>query len=129
MAKARDMRGALGASLKAEENRVAERKLDRFALAESVLGSTEEKTDKRLQPVIHEKVIRDSFSLPSDDYALLRALRDRGLKSGVHINKSELVRAGLQVLQALADSEFLSAIQRVQKLKTGRPTEKTVQTV
>ena len=106
MAKARDMRSALGASLKAEENRVAERKLDRFALAESVLASTEEKTDKRLQPVTREKVIRDSFSLPSDDYALLRSLRDRGLKSGVHINKSELVRAGLQVLQALADSEL-----------------------
>jgi hypothetical protein len=126
MAKGRDMRSALGASLKAEENRVAERKLDRFALAEAVLGSTEQKSEKRLQAPAHEKVIRDSFSLPSDDYGLLRALRDRGLKSGVHINKSELVRAGLQVLQALADSEFLSAIQRVQKLKTGRPTEKTV---
>lgn len=126
MAKARDIRSALGASLKAEENRVAERKLDRFALAESVLRSTDEKTDERLQPVAHEKVIRDSFSLPSDDYALLRSLRDRGLKSGVHINKSELVRAGLQILQALTDSEFLSAVQRVQKLKTGRPAEKRV---
>jgi hypothetical protein len=126
MAKTRDMRSALGASLKAEENRVAERKLDRFALAEAVLGSTEDKTDKQLQSNTREKVIRDSFSLPSDDYARLRLLRDRGLKCGVHINKSELVRAGLQVLQTLPDSEFLDAVQRVQKLKTGRPAEKTV---
>ena len=125
MAKARDMRSALGASLKAEENRVAERKLDRFALADAVLGSTDENAKKRPQPP-HEKVIRDSFSLPSDDYVLLRTLRDRGLKSGVHVNKSELVRAGLQVLQALPESEFLAAIQRLQKLKTGRPIEKMV---
>ena len=126
MAKARDMRSALGASLQAEQNRVVERKLDRFALAEAVLGSTDEKAEKRASSAVHEKVIRDSFSLPSADYGLLGSLRDRGLKSGVHINKSELVRAGLQVLQRFSDAQFLEAVQRVQKLKTGRPAEKTV---
>lgn len=120
MAKSRDMRSALGASLKAEETRVAERKLDRFALAEAVLASveTEEKSKgKSSQPT----VIRDSFSFPPDDYALLRVLRDRGLKAGVSVNKSELVRAGLQILDSLTPSEFMAVIERLQRVKTGRP--------
>jgi len=74
----------------------------------------------------HERVIRDSFTLPANDYGLLSSLRERGLKAGVHANKSELVRAGLRVLAGLNDKDLIVALEKVEKIKTGRPTEKTV---
>jgi len=129
--KARDIRSALGSSLKAEENRVADRKLDRFARAEAVMeASGAGKADlQEFSAVEHQRVIRDSFSLPANDYALISTLRERGLKAGVHATKSELVRAGLRILLEMNDTDFLSALQRIEKIKTGRPAERTASTV
>ena len=109
--KARDIRSALGSSLRAEESRVADRKLDRFARAEAVMeASGAGKIDVPETPAVeHQRVIRDSFSLPANDYALISTLRERGLKAGVHATKSELVRAGLRVLLEMKEAEFLSA--------------------
>lgn len=123
--KARDIRSALGSSLRAEESRVADRKLDRFARAEAVMEASG--VGKGETPAIeHHRVIRDSFSLPANDYALISTLRERGLKSGVHATKSELVRAGLRVLLELKEAEFLAALEKIEKVKTGRPSERTV---
>jgi Arc/MetJ-type ribon-helix-helix transcriptional regulator len=123
--KARDIRSALGSSLRAEESRVADRKLDRFARAEAVMEASG--VGKVETPAIeHQRVIRDSFSLPANDYGLISTLRERGLKSGVHATKSELVRAGLRVLLELKEAEFLSALEKIEKVKTGRPSERTV---
>lgn len=129
MAKARDIKSALGSSMRAEESRATDRKLDRFARAEAVLeksGAGEpQNTDIPDTPAVeHQRVIRDSFSLPASDYAIISALRDRALKAGVQANKSELVRAGLRVLQEMKEADFLAAIQRIEKIKTGRPSDK-----
>jgi hypothetical protein len=121
---ARDIKSALGLSMKAEESRVAERKLDRFARAEAAMeagtGVSQSPTPE------HQRVIRDSFTLPANDYAILSTLRERALKAGVHATKSELMRAGLQMLLGINEAEFLSALQRLEKIKTGRPTDRTV---
>src|SRR4051794_26221903 len=105
--KARDIRSALGSSLRAEENRVADRKLDRFARAEAVMeASGAGKVEApEIPPVEHQRVIRDSFSLPANDYAFIQTLQERGLKAGVHATKSELVRAGLRMLLEMKDGE------------------------
>jgi Arc/MetJ-type ribon-helix-helix transcriptional regulator len=121
---ARDIKSALGLSMKAEESRVAERKLDRFARAEAAMEAGV--ADSQSQPPEHQRVIRDSFTLPANDYALLSSLRERGLKAGIHITKSEFVRAGLQMLLKADEAEFLLALQRLEKVKTGRPIERTV---
>jgi hypothetical protein len=127
--KARDIRTALGSSLRAEESRVADRKLDRFARAEAVIEAAREgKAANNAEPIAveHQRVIRDSFSLPASDYGLISTLRNRGLKAGVHATKSELVRAGLRVLVQMTDAQFVSAIQTVEKIKTGRPSGSTI---
>ena len=122
MGKARDIRSALGSSMRAEESRATDRKLDRFARAEAVLEKTGAgqpgNTDR---PAEHQRVIRDSFSLPVSDYALISALRQRALKAGIQANKSELVRAGLRLLHEMTEADFLAAVQRIDKIKTGRP--------
>jgi hypothetical protein len=131
MAKPRDMRTALGSSMRAEESRAVDRKLDRFARAEAVLKASgaEKQASTDAPAVQHQRVIRDSFSLPANDYGLIGILRERALKAGVQANKSELVRTGLRVLVEMKDSEFLLAVQRVEKIKTGRPAEKKYDTV
>jgi len=125
------MRTALGSSMRAEESRVVDRKLDRFARAEAVLETSgaEKQANSDTPAVEHQRVVRDSFSLPANDYALIGTLRERALKAGLQTNKSELVRAGLRVLIEMKDSEFVSVIQSVEKIKTGRPAEKKPRTV
>lgn len=123
--KARDIKSALGSSMRAEESHVADRRLDRFARAEAVMEATGAGKSEVAEPAEHRRVIRDSFSLPTNDYALLSTLRERGLKAGVHATKSELIRAGLRVLLEMKEHEFLSALQRLEKVKTGRPSDRT----
>lgn len=67
------------------------------------------------------KLIRDSFTLPEDDYALFAALKQRALKGGVEVKKSELLRAGLGMLARSSEAEFLGAVGLVERIKTGRP--------
>jgi hypothetical protein len=67
------------------------------------------------------KLVRDSFTIPKDEYQVLESLKGRGLGLGQHVRKSELLRAGIQALAAMNDRAFLKAIGGVPTLKTGRP--------
>lgn len=67
------------------------------------------------------KMVRDSFTMPETDYAQLAELKKKCLQSGIHVKKSELLRAGLVGLSKLSDSALLKAVEQVEKLKTGRP--------
>jgi len=67
------------------------------------------------------KLVRDSFTIPKDEYVVLAALKSRALGLGQHVRKSELLRAGIQALAGLDDGAFLKAVGAVPTLKTGRP--------
>jgi len=67
------------------------------------------------------KLVRDSFTIPKDEYAVLAALKARALALGQRARKSELLRAGIQVLAGMDDGAFLAAVGAVPTLKTGRP--------
>jgi len=67
------------------------------------------------------KLVRDSFTFPAADHARLGELKQRALKSGREIKKSELLRAGLTALVAMPDAAFLAALDGVERIKTGRP--------
>jgi len=66
-------------------------------------------------------MIRDSFTLPEGDYAMLAELKKKCLEAGVHVKKSELMRAGLLHLSKLNQSVLLQAVAQVEIIKTGRP--------
>ena len=76
-------------------------------------------------PVPSSKVVNavllDGVSLPAAEYALFGTLKQRALKSGHEVKKSELLRAGLASLAALPDSALLKALQGIDRLKPGRP--------
>jgi hypothetical protein len=67
------------------------------------------------------KVIRDSFSFPEQDYEKISELKKVCLAAGVHIKKSEILRAGLHLLSALTIEQLKEAVGQVEQVKTGRP--------
>ena len=67
------------------------------------------------------KLVRDSFTIPKDEYAAIEALKLRTGTLGSAAKKSELLRAGLKLLAGLTDAGLLQALQAVPALKTGRP--------
>lgn len=67
------------------------------------------------------KLVRDSFTIPKDEYAVIEALKQRATTLAQPVKKSELLRAGLKVLADLSDSALRSALQAVPSIKTGRP--------
>jgi len=67
------------------------------------------------------KLVRDSFTIPKDEYAALAALKSRALGLGQYARKSELLRAGIRALAGMDDGAFLKAVAAVPTLKTGRP--------
>lgn len=68
-----------------------------------------------------EKVVRDSFTMPKSDYEKITALKNKCLEAGVSIKKSELLRAGLLMLESAAPERLLAAVSSVETVKTGRP--------
>jgi hypothetical protein len=67
------------------------------------------------------KMVRDSFTFPKLEYAVLDTLKLRAAKLGKPVKKTELLRAGLKAIAALSDTALLAALQAVPSLKTGRP--------
>jgi hypothetical protein len=80
--------------------------------------TTAEQKSKRVKK---EKVVRDSFTMPKSDYEKLAALKQKCLDSGVAVKKSELLRAGLLLLEGVPIARLLDAISAVETVKTGRP--------
>ena len=69
------------------------------------------------------KLVRDSFTFPENDYALLAILKQRALSAGHEIKKSELLRAGLSTLAAMPEASLIEALNGVERIKTGRPSK------
>lgn len=67
------------------------------------------------------KLVRDSFTIPKSEYAVLQALKERALQMKRPTKKSEVLRAGINALKAMSDRAFLAALEAVPSLKTGRP--------
>ena len=67
------------------------------------------------------KLVRDSFTIPKSEFAVLEELKQRAAKLARPVKKSELIRAGIKALAALSNAAFLTALNQVPTIKTGRP--------
>ena len=84
------------------------------------------KADTTAQPAAETKLkkpklIRDSFTFPKDEYQAIAGLKQKALGLKHSAKKSEILRAGLKLLNSLNDKAFLAALTNVPALKTGRP--------
>ncbi len=87
------------------------------AAAKPAPAPAAEKPAKTKKP----KMVRDSFTIPKDEYAVIESLKQRSGKLSQTAKKSELLRAGLKLLSGLSDAALLQALQAVPSIKTGRP--------
>ncbi len=118
---ARSLKNSLSEQRRAEKSKYNDIE-NRFAKAEKLFDQETEITGQ-IEIKIHsqEKVIRDTFTIPSKEYKLIGFCKERLLKKGFNINKSELIRAGLILLNKLSDEELLQSCKQIEKVKTGRP--------
>jgi len=85
--------------------------------------SSSEAAADTAQPLIVQmpKLVRDSFTIPKDEYAGIDTLKERSVALGRPAKKSELLRAGLMALLALSPNALHAALEAVPTIKTGRP--------
>jgi hypothetical protein len=67
------------------------------------------------------KLVRDSFTMPKAEYAVIEHLKRRASVLERPAKKSELLRAGIKTLNTLSDQALLAALRAVPTIKTGRP--------
>ncbi len=77
------------------------------------------KKDKKAEGKV--KVVRDSFTMPQADYDLIAELKLKAQTAGLHVKKSELLRAGLQAMAKLTVAQLKRTVAGLEKIKTGRP--------
>ncbi len=88
--------------------------------------ATTKKTAKATEPVKatkakKAKLVRDSFTIPKNEYVVIDSLKKRAIASGQAVKKSELLRAGIKALAAMSEIQFKAALSNVPPIKTGRP--------
>jgi hypothetical protein len=86
-----------------------------------IAAKPEKKHKKEKKADSKVKVVRDSFTMPQSDYDLIATLKQKASKAGLHVKKSELLRAGLQALSKLPAAQLQKVLSGLEKIKTGRP--------
>lgn len=89
------------------------------ATVKVVVSKPEKKIKRKVEDKV--KVVRDSFTMPQADYDIIAEMKEKVLKAGLHVKKSELLRAGLQVLSTLTVAQLKQTLSGLEKIKTGRP--------
>jgi hypothetical protein len=88
-------------------------------VAKSVVKAAPQKAAKKTKHKM--KVVRDSFTMPQNEYARIAEIKDICLKAKMHVKKSEVLRAGLILLAELNQGQLKRALGGLEKIKTGRP--------
>lgn len=88
--------------------------------SKAVVAAKPEKT-AALHKAKKDKLVRDSFTIPKTEYAVIDELKQRAAKLNSPVKKSELLRAGIKILATLSNAALLTALAQVPTIKTGRP--------
>lgn len=67
------------------------------------------------------KLVRDSFSMPEAEYAVLGAVKKACLKAGIEVKKSELLRIGVALIRKMDVAALKGVLATLPPLKAGRP--------
>ncbi|HEX5374193.1 MAG TPA: hypothetical protein VFW84_15815, partial [Aquabacterium sp.] len=71
------------------------------------------------------KIVRDSFTMPEADFALIDRIKLRAIEWKHPVKKSEVLRAALQALNALPDARVKALLSGLADIKKGRPKKAT----
>jgi hypothetical protein len=90
-------------------------------------ASTQAKQAKPVKPAKSDKpgkaakVIRDSFTMPQSDFAIIDRIKLRAIEWKQPVKKSEVLRAALHALEALGDAKVRALLAALEPIKKGRP--------
>jgi hypothetical protein len=79
------------------------------------------KPDKPAKAPKPPKVVRDSFTMPATDFAIIDRIKLRAIEWNHPVKKSEVLRAGLKALEALSDAKVRVLLEGLDPIKKGRP--------
>jgi hypothetical protein len=68
-----------------------------------------------------QKLVRDGFTMPAGDFALIARLKQTAVEAKRETKKSELLRAGLHVLASLDAKALVATLNALEPIKVGRP--------
>ncbi|MBQ5962967.1 hypothetical protein [Massilia sp. ZL223] len=101
------------------------------AAARAVLAPPAKKTARKAaapaaaprEPVSEARpvLVRDSFTMPEQEYAVLAEVKQACLRAGIDVKKSELLRIGVALLGQLDVATLKTVLGALPQLKTGRP--------
>ena len=84
-------------------------------------GAASKQADKKTKKEHKEKVVRDSFTMPQSEYQKIAEIKETCLKAGLHVKKSEVLRAGLKALCEKNAAQLKRSLSSLEKIRTGRP--------
>lgn len=114
----RDMKKALGASLKAEEQAVR----SRFEKTNTVTAEPSPAPRAQRKPEAAVQVVsRDNYTVPDGEDELISRIKRRCMKAGINVNRSEVINAGLAALDAKRDGELSRLFENLRREKSSRP--------
>ena len=67
------------------------------------------------------RLVRDSFTMPEQEYEQLGLVKKACLKAGFEIKKSELLRIGVALISQMDMATLQNVLGGLPQLKTGRP--------
>ena len=79
------------------------------------------KAEKKAAKPKKVKQVRDSFTMPENEYAVLADVKKACLKAGVEIKKSDLLRIGVSLIKNLKVTDIKQSLATLPPLKVGRP--------
>jgi hypothetical protein len=120
-------------SIKSEEKKVISKSTDKISGKKGAKATPSKKDaeaksakssvglTKPVKKVQKQKTIRDSFSMPENDYNILATLKKECLKNSIAVKKSQLLRAGLHALSAMNPTALKKQLSILSEIKIGRP--------
>ena len=94
------------------------------ATAKKVAPSSKQPVSSTTAPATKTKkvkLVRDSFTMPANEYQILQDTKKASLKAGFEIKKSDLLRIGVGLLKTLSVTQLAAARAALTTLHAGRP--------
>jgi hypothetical protein len=118
------VKAALKPASKAPVKKAAKPRAAKKVVAKKVTAPAPSTAPKATETKVKKpKLVRDSFTMPKAEYAVIDELKQRAAKLGHPVKKSELLRAAIKVIAGLSDAAFIAAMSAVPPIKTGRPSK------
>lgn len=87
--------------------------------ADAVLGIQDKQDNKVKKSKREAKTIRQTFTIGKEDILLINEIIRKFAFTGEVVNKSEIIRIGLQLIKELNEPQLLEILQKLERRTTG----------